>query len=52
MANTTANNNSSTRINRQDYGVKWNKVLDSGGTLLGDEVDILLEIEAVSAPPK
>ena len=41
-----------TRINRQDYGVKWNKVLDSGGTLLGDEVDILLEIEAVSAPPK
>src|SRR5262245_47456246 len=25
-----------TRINRQDYGVSWNKVLEGGGTVLGD----------------
>ncbi len=37
----------STRINRKDYGVVWNKVLDQGGTMLGDDVDITLDIEAV-----
>jgi polyisoprenoid-binding protein YceI len=42
----------STKINRQDFGITWNKTLDSGGTLLGDDVDITLNIEAVNAPPK
>jgi polyisoprenoid-binding protein YceI len=34
-------------LNRQDYGIKFNKVLDQGGTLLGDDVAISIEIEAV-----
>jgi polyisoprenoid-binding protein YceI len=34
-------------INRQDWGVKWNKVFDNGGTLLSDEVELLIEVEAV-----
>ena len=33
-------------INRQDYGVSWNRTLDSGGLLVGNEVKIELEIEA------
>lgn len=37
----------SLKINRQDFGVKWNKTLDAGGTMLSDEVDISLAIEAV-----
>jgi polyisoprenoid-binding protein YceI len=41
-----------TKINRQDFGIKWNKTLDNGGTLLGDDVDITLDIEAVNAPSK
>jgi polyisoprenoid-binding protein YceI len=41
-----------TKVNRQDFGITWNKTLDSGGTLLGDDVDITLNIEAVNAPPK
>ena len=41
-----------TKIDRKDFGIKWNKVFDSGDSLLGDEVDIALEIEAVNAPPK
>jgi len=36
-----------TKINRQDFGVTWNKVLEGGGTLLGNDVDILLNIEAM-----
>ncbi|TMQ53477.1 MAG: YceI family protein [Candidatus Eisenbacteria bacterium] len=31
---------------RKDYGIVWNKALDQGGTLLGDDVQISLEIEA------
>lgn len=41
-----------TKINRQDFGIKWNKVFDNGGAMLGDDVEIALEVEAVNAPPK
>lgn len=34
-----------TRINRLDFGVKWNKTLDNGGMMLGDEVSIAIEVE-------
>jgi polyisoprenoid-binding protein YceI len=33
-------------INRQDYGVSYNRVVEGGGTFLGDDVEISLEIEA------
>ena len=36
-----------TRINRKDFGVSWNKVLDTGGLVVGEEVDITAEIELV-----
>ena len=34
-----------TTINRQDYGIKWNKALDNGGMMLDDNVTIVLNIE-------
>lgn len=37
----------STKINRQDYGVKWNAKLDNGGVVVGDEVNITLDVEMV-----
>jgi len=36
-----------TTLNRKDFGLHWNRALESGGLLVGDEVDINLEIEAV-----
>ena len=36
------------KINRKDFGIMWNRTLDIGGTLLGDEVTITVEIEARS----
>ena len=36
-----------TKINRADYGLTWNKALEAGGVLVGDEVAITLEIEFV-----
>jgi polyisoprenoid-binding protein YceI len=38
-----------TTINRKDFDISWNKVLDNGGALLGDEVEIALEVEAVQS---
>ena len=34
-------------LDRKDFGMVWNKALDQGGFLLGDEVWVTLEIEAV-----
>jgi polyisoprenoid-binding protein YceI len=36
-----------TKINRRDFGITWNKVLDTGGLVVGDEVDIYIEVELV-----
>jgi polyisoprenoid-binding protein YceI len=32
-------------INRHDWGVSWNKTLDAGGVLVGDDVELLIEVE-------
>lgn len=32
-------------VDRQEYGVNWNRALDQGGTLLGDEVTVDLAFE-------
>ena len=36
-----------TRIDRKDFGLTWNKVLETGGVVVGDEVEITLEVELV-----
>lgn len=36
-----------TTINRHDFGVSWNAPLDRGGRVVGDEVAITLDIEAI-----
>lgn len=42
----------SLKLNRQEFGVKWNKTLDAGGAVLGDDVEISLAIEAVKQAPE
>jgi polyisoprenoid-binding protein YceI len=41
-----------TKINRKDFGLVWNKVLETGGVAVGDEVLITLEIEMIKVQPK
>lgn len=38
-----------TKINRMDYGVSWNRAAEGGGAVLGDEVTIEIAIAAVRA---
>ena len=42
------------KINRKDFGVNWNKNLDGGGLVVGDDVTIQLDLEFVKqdAPAK
>src|ERR1017187_3245782 len=39
--------NASTRINRKDFGIVWNEVLESGGVAVADQVSITLDIELI-----
>ena len=41
-----------TKINRKDFGLNWNKALETGGVLVGEEVAITLEIEMVKSEQK
>jgi polyisoprenoid-binding protein YceI len=38
------------KINRGDFGLKWNQILEAGGVLVGEEVKILIEVEGVLKP--
>ncbi|MFN8627359.1 MAG: YceI family protein [Candidatus Binatia bacterium] len=38
-----------TKLNRKDFGLTWNKTLDSGGLVIGDEVAVTIDIELIKA---
>jgi polyisoprenoid-binding protein YceI len=40
-----------TKVNRKDFGLIWNKTLETGGVLVGDEVDIALDLELAKKAP-
>jgi polyisoprenoid-binding protein YceI len=39
------------KLDRKDYGILWNKTLDQGGTMLGDDVTLEITVEAKTPPP-
>ncbi|HYA87083.1 MAG TPA: YceI family protein [Nitrospirota bacterium] len=45
--NTRKGATATTKINRKDYGLTWNKALETGGVLVGDEVELTLEVEMI-----
>ncbi len=45
--NVRAGFTAATTINRKEFGIIWNKVGETGQLLLGEDVDILLEVEGV-----
>ena len=38
-----------TTVSRKDFGLGWNQVLEAGGVLVGEQVEIALDIQAVKA---
>jgi polyisoprenoid-binding protein YceI len=45
--NTRRGASASTTINRKDFGLTWNKALEAGGVVVGEEVRITLEVELI-----
>ena len=45
--NTRRGASASTTINRKDFGLTWNKALEAGGVVVGEEVRISLEVELI-----
>jgi polyisoprenoid-binding protein YceI len=52
MGNVHAGFSAYTTINRKEWGLTWNVALETGGLLVGEEVKIALEVEAVKAAEK
>ncbi len=36
-------------VNRADFGLKWNQALEAGGVLVGEKVEIAIDLQAVKA---
>ncbi len=41
-----------TVLNRQDFGIKWNRILAKGVSMVGDKVEVRLELEFVKVEKK
>ncbi|HEX5748493.1 MAG TPA: YceI family protein [Archangium sp.] len=38
-----------TSIDRREFGLKWNQALETGGVLVGEKIEISLEVQAIKA---
>ncbi len=50
--NTRTAISATTKVNRQDYGVKWNANIDGGGVVVGDDVNITIDLEMIKKVAK
>lgn len=41
-----------TTLNRKDYGIVWNKTLDAGGVMLGEDVAVTITLETIKKKDK
>ena len=44
---TRAGARATTKINRKDFGINWSQTMDGGGVVVGDDVDVTIEVEGV-----
>ena len=47
--NTRIGLSATTKINRKDFGLTWNAALESGGILVGEDVQISLDVQLIQA---
>jgi polyisoprenoid-binding protein YceI len=50
--NTRAGFSATAEINRNDFGIVFNIPMDGGGVVIGDRIQIFIEIEAILNPPE
>jgi polyisoprenoid-binding protein YceI len=47
MGNLKLGGSATTKLNRKDFGIEWNKALDGGGVVVGDDVGVTIDIELI-----
>ncbi|WP_263359677.1 YceI family protein [Acidicapsa ligni] len=47
--NTRIGLSATTKINRKDFGLTWNAALETGGVLVGEDVQIVLDVQFIRA---
>lgn len=47
---TSAGFSASTQLNRKDFGLEWNMALETGGWLVGDIINVNIELEIIKQP--
>jgi polyisoprenoid-binding protein YceI len=50
MGNRRVGGQAATKINRKDFGLVWNAALETGGVVVGDEVEITIDMEIYRKP--
>jgi len=45
MGNVRVGATATAKINRQDFGITWSKSLDGGGVMVGDQIDVTIDVE-------
>ena len=49
MGNLKLGGSATTKLNRKDFGIEWNKTMDGGGMVVSDNVDVTIDIELIGA---
>jgi polyisoprenoid-binding protein YceI len=47
FGNTKLGGTATTKLNRQDFGIAWSKSLDGGGLVVGDDIDVTVDVELI-----
>ncbi len=50
MGNSRVGGQATTKINRKDFGLVWNKTVEAGGVVVGNEVEITIDVEIFRKP--
>ena len=50
--NTRAGFKATGKVNRKDFKIQWNKTLEAGGLLVGEDVEIIINVEMVKEKPE
>jgi len=48
--NVRVGGHATTKIQRKDFGLTWNKAIETGGVVVGDEVEITIDVEIYRKP--
>lgn len=51
FGNTKRGLTATTKISRKDFGLTWNKLLETGGAVVGDEINITIDLELNQVKP-